>query len=254
MALSDSQGRVFGRMNVVDLLVGVAIVLAIPIGYAAYVLWRTPAPQLTQVMPHTLVQGPNLQVEIRGEGLRPYMRLSFGDHQGLAFYFVSPTVAVVPTPPLAPGVYDLILYDYAREVARLAKALTVQPAPPPLSVTIAASGAFVEIPESTVPLITPGLALGPNGAAGAVRSVAAPLPATARIESAPGIAITLPVSRGIELPATIDLTCRLDVTTDGRQRCLIGDTVVTKDAIVTLPVFSGLRFRVDELRAPAGKN
>jgi hypothetical protein len=252
MALIDSRGRVFGRMNVVDLLVGVAIVIAIPVGYAAYALWRTPAPQLTQVLPATQIQGPNLQVEIHGERLRPYMRLSFGDHQGLAFYFVSPTVAVVPMPPMTPGVYDVILYDYSREVARLPKALTVQPPLLQRSVTMAASGAFVEIAESMVALITPGLALGPNGA-GAVRSVAAAVPAIARIESAPGTTITLPVSHGIELPATIDLTCRLDVTADGNQRCLIGDSVVTTGAIITLPVFSGLRFRVDELRAPAAK-
>jgi hypothetical protein len=252
MALIDSRGRVFGRMNVVDLLVGVAIVVAVPIGYAAYALWRTPAPQLSRVLPATLVQGPNLQVEIRGERLRPYMRLSFGEHQGVAFYFVSPTVAVVPMPPLAPGVYDLILYDYSREVARLPQALTVQPPPPPRSVTVAATGAFVEMPESTIPLITPGLALGPDGA-GSVRSVAAPVPATARIVIAPGSAITLPVSRGLELPAVIDLTCRLDITADGTPRCLIGESVLTTDAIITLPVFSGLRFRVDELRAPAAK-
>jgi hypothetical protein len=251
MALTDSRGRVFGRMNVIDLLVGLAIVAAIPIGYAAYALWRTPAAQLTAVLPATLAEGPNLQVEIHGERLRPYMRLSFGDRQGLAFYFVSPTVAVVPMPPLEPGVYDLILYDYSREVARLPKALTVETPPPPRSVTMAASGSFVEIAENIVPLITPGLALGPDG--GAVRSVAAAVRAAARIEIAPGSAITLPVSRGIELPAAIDLTCRLDVTADGRQRCLVGESIVAKGAIITLPVFSGLRFRVDELNAPAAK-
>jgi hypothetical protein len=242
----------FGRMNVVDLLVGVAIVVAIPIGYAAYALWRTPAPQLTEVLPAALVQGPNLQVEIHGERLRPYMRLSFGDQQGPAFYFVSPTVAVVPMPPLAPGVYDLILYDYSREVARLPKALTVQPPPPPRTVSLAATGAFVEIAESTVALITPGLAFGADGS-GTVRSVGAASPATARIESAAGTAITVPVSRGIELPATIDFTCRLDVTAGGTQRCLFGDSVVSTGAIITLPLFGGVRFRVDELRAPAAR-
>jgi hypothetical protein len=252
MALMDSQGRVFGRMNVIDLLIGVAIVAAIPVGYAAYALWRTPAPQLTQVLPATLVQGPNLQVEIRGERFRPYMRLSFGDHQGSAFYFVSPTVAVVPLPPVAPGVYDVILYDYSREVARLPGALTVQAPPPPRSVTVVASGAFVEIAESIVPLITPGVALGADGV-GAVRSVAAAVPATARIGGAAGTAITLPVSRGIEVPAVIDLTCRLDVAVDGTQRCLVGESIVAPDAIITLPMFSGLRFRVDELSAPAAK-
>ena len=250
MALTDSRGRVFGRMNVIDLLIGLAIVAAIPIGYAAYALWRSPAAQLTAVLPATLVEGPNLQVEIHGERLRPYMRLSFGDRQGLAFYFVSPTVAVVPMPPLEPGVYDLILYDYSREVARLPKALTVQTPPPPRRVTMAAIGAFVDVPESTVPLIKAGVALGD---AGAVRSVAAPVAAIARIETAPGVAITLPVSRGIEVPATIDLICRLDVTADGTERCLIGDSIVRNSAIITLPMFSGVRFRIDELRSAAVK-
>jgi hypothetical protein len=165
---------------------------------------------------------------------------------------VSPTVAVVPLPPVKPGVYDLILYDYSREVARLPKALTVQPSPPPPSVTIAVTGSFIEIPESTVQFITPGFALGPDGA-GTVRSVAAAIPAIARLEVAPGAAITLPVSRGIEVPAELDLTCRLDVAPDGTQRCLVGDSVVTKGAIITLPVFTGVRFRVDEVGAPAAK-
>ncbi len=249
MALIDTRGRVFGRMNLVDLMVGLAIVAAVPIGYAAYALWRPPAPQLSQVLPHTLVQAANSQVEIRGERLRPYMRLSFDDQQGLAFYFVSSNVAVVPMPPLKPGVYDVILYDYSREVARLPKALTVE-APPPLSVTVAATGAFVNIAESIVPLITPGLAIGGDGS---VRSVAAPVPAVARIETGTGAPITLPVSRGIELPASVDLTCRLDVTADGTQRCLIGEGVLTTGAVITLPVFSGLRFRVDTLDASSGR-
>ena len=248
MSLTDSR-RLFGGMNVVDLLVGLAIIVALPLAYAGYTLWQTPAPLLTEVLPRAIEQGPTAQVEIRGERLRPYMRLSFGDHQGPAFYFVSPTVAVVPLPQLPAGVYDLILYDYSREVARLPQALTVQAPPPPRTVTMTAVGAFVEIAESAVPLITPGLAFASQ--AGVVRTVSAPVPAVARIQTNSGAAITLPVSQGIELPASIDLNCRLDVTPDGTQRCLLGDDVVRPGAVVTLPQFTAARFRIDELRAPA---
>jgi len=249
MSLTDSQGRLFGRMNVVDLLVGLALIVAVPIAYAAYALWRTPEPLLNDVVPKTVQQGPAAQVEIHGERLRPYMRLSFGDHQGPAFYFISPTVAVVPMPEIPPGVYDLILYDYSREVARLPKALTVQAPHPPATVTLTAVGAFVEIAESTVPLITPGLAFAAQ--AGVVRSVSAPVPAVARIATTPNTSVTVPVSRGIEVPASIDLNCRLDVTADGTQRCMLGDDVVVAGAVVTLPQFSAARFRIDELRVPA---
>ena len=77
MALVDEQGRLFGRVNLLDAIMAVVIVGLVPLAYSAYLLFRTPEPRLTAVEPSSLILGPNLRVSVKGENFRPYMRVSF---------------------------------------------------------------------------------------------------------------------------------------------------------------------------------
>ena len=135
MSLVDDRGRVGGRINLIDAIVVVLVVVLVPVAYGAYLLFRTPAPKLLTVEPAKQYQGPNLRVTVNGENLRPFMRVSFGGVQGRTFLIGSTKYAQVDLPDLGPGTYDVELYDFMQEVDRLPKALTILPMAPTTSTT-----------------------------------------------------------------------------------------------------------------------
>src|SRR5206468_8847710 len=57
MAIVDDRGRVAGRVNLIDALAAVFILVLIPLVYGAYLLFRTPAAKLVRVSPATVYQG-----------------------------------------------------------------------------------------------------------------------------------------------------------------------------------------------------
>ena len=129
MTFVDDQGRLFGRWNIVDALIGVVLIGLIPLLYGAYVLFKPSRPSLTAIEPARILSGTDLDLKVRGTNLRPYMRVSVGTHQGNRFLFVDETEAVVPMDALPPGVYDVILYDHAQERARIPKGFEVVATP-----------------------------------------------------------------------------------------------------------------------------
>lgn len=136
MPLIDERGRVFGRVNLIDGIVGVVILLLIPLGYGAYLLFRTPDPTIGSIEPSVLTQeeianSEVATIKVTGENLRPYLRAMFGTNESLGFLIQSPTSGEIKLQALAAGTYDVVLYDGVLEVARLPSALTVAPPPPP---------------------------------------------------------------------------------------------------------------------------
>jgi hypothetical protein len=99
MALIDTDGRLFGRVNLFDAAVaGVAVVL-IPIAYGTFLLFRVPAPRIASVerVPITQeerrVAGGNrltAKLKVRGSGLRPMLQASIDDTRSLGFVFENP--------------------------------------------------------------------------------------------------------------------------------------------------------------------
>jgi hypothetical protein len=138
MRYIDEQGRVFGRVNLFDAaLIAFAIVL-VPLAYATYLLFRTPALQITSVtrVPITReerrVAGGSLlaaKIKLRGNGLRPLLRASIDDTPALALVFENPHSADILVGEVPPGTHDLILYDGVQEVGRAPKSVTIQPEP-----------------------------------------------------------------------------------------------------------------------------
>jgi hypothetical protein len=51
MTLVDNRGRILGRYNLIDLALVCVVLGLIPLGYGAYLLFRTPLPSLTAVEP-----------------------------------------------------------------------------------------------------------------------------------------------------------------------------------------------------------
>jgi hypothetical protein len=70
MPLIDDRGRVFGKINLIDLALLVFALLLVPLGYGAYLLFRTPPPQLLGVSPNPLPFAKGEQrVVLKGEHL-----------------------------------------------------------------------------------------------------------------------------------------------------------------------------------------
>lgn len=129
MPLLDDRGRLFGRVNLIDAAVAVFVVLLVPLGYAAYVLFREPAPVVTTVAPRAVNNVKGEVIVIEGQHLRPFLRAFLGTTQ-IEYLFASPDRAKLTLPEIAAGEYELILFDEAREIARGGK-ITVQPPPAP---------------------------------------------------------------------------------------------------------------------------
>jgi len=131
MRMLDGEGRLFGRFNLIDVTFALFVFALVPIGYASWLLFRTPPPVVESISPSVVTVNPktNQQIAIRGRNLRPFLQAWVGGVKGV-YLFESSDRAHVQLPELPPGTYDLTLYDTG-ELAKFRDAITVQPAPPP---------------------------------------------------------------------------------------------------------------------------
>ena len=249
------------RFNLVDAVVALVILGAIPLAYGSYVLFRAQPPTLASVSPVRLSEGHAERIEIEGTNLRPFLRVSFNATPAKSFLIGSTKYALVDVPDLKPGVYDVVLYDHAQEVARLPKALTVAPK---------------EAPEANVELEVTGAFTPAAGAAPVAHKVGDKFPPTGN-PIADVVAIGDPTKGDLRLrvgddtikvpliapvqSATLRVKCYTARRSDGTVQCLVpggpgpGDnaegTVVAPDALLMLPSPSGpVAFQIASVRAP----
>lgn len=256
MAIVDDRGRMFGRFNPVDVFVFALVVVMIPMAYAAYALFRTPPAKLRSVEPKQFTMGPNLRVRVNGTNLRPFMRVSFNTVQGRTFMIGSTETAEIDLPDLDPGTYDVVLYDYAQEVDRLPKALTILPKASAPLVTLSVNGAFVGLNQTQIDAVRPGLKLTQNNrVVGAVLAVGSPRPGTIRMRTGDTM-IGVDVPGAFDLPAVLDLQCFIESTSDGSFRCTVygpsHTAIVAVDAVLSVPIAGGgVNFQVNDVH-PVG--
>lgn len=253
MTWIDRQGRVFGRLNVVDAGILLIIGLAIPAAYAAHRLFRDPPATLVRIAPVAVEYSTTRLVEITGEHFRPYLRVSFGDQQAASFQFYGPTQAFVPVPALEPGVYDVVLHDYMREVSRLPQALTVTGpiTPPPISLRI--DGAYVGLTAAAAAALQIGQPMNAtDGLYAHIETTGDPRPAVARVRVSDAVTVPVPMADLLELPATLVLTCPTSVGPGGVLRCATGGVTLAPDMHLSFESPAGrLLFRVDRVGALA---
>ncbi|HIM14506.1 MAG TPA: DUF4330 family protein, partial [Acidobacteria bacterium] len=127
MTVIDENGRIFGKVNLIDLLVVSTLVGLIPLIYGAFLLFRTPDPQLQSVTPSQLVLEETRSIRIIGANLRTNLRVRIGAANTEAFLVESQTAAEVRLPDdLLPGTYDVVLLDQEIELDRLPDALSIE--------------------------------------------------------------------------------------------------------------------------------
>jgi hypothetical protein len=252
MALIDEQGRLFGRFNVVDAILVIALAGILPGAYLAAVMFREAPATLTTIKPTTLSQGTNALVELSGERFRPYMRVSFGVVQATNFQYYSPTQAFVPLhPALEPGRYDIVLYDHAREVARIPNGLTVTGPPRPAQVRLQVSGAFTGLTPELAAQIVVGISVdAPENSALFITQVGASRPAISRVRITDSLTTSTPMPGLVEVPATTVMTCPTQITPDGTIRCATGGVIIAPDVHLTVNGPAGRQlFRVERIDA-----
>ena len=256
MTQPDDSRRGAVRFNLVDVAVAIVILGLIPLAYGSYLLFRAQPPTLVSVSPVQLFEGHNQRLEIDGTNLRPFLRVSFNAAQAKSFLIGSTKYALVDLPDLKPGVYDVVLYDYTQEVARLPKALTVVPMVTDVELEVV--GAFKPAADTSAVPPKVGDKFPPTGNAIAeVVALETPVPGDLRLRVGDDT-IRVPLRHAV-VPATLRVKCYTARRPDGSVRCLVPGTpgndeptVVAPDALLTLPSLSGpVDFQIAAVRAPA---
>lgn len=258
MHLIDDRGRLFGKVNLIDGIVGFFVLLLIPLSYGAFLLFRVPAPKVTRIDPARVIEHEPATLEISGQDLRPFLRAWFGPTESKGFLVQSPTHAEVKVPDLPAGSYDLVLNDEGQELLRVPGALTVVPPPPPAGTAIQVLGEFVDLGSDAAASIGVGFRFGSGQGPpiAEVLAVQAPQIAMQRLKVGPTSTMTVPISGKMQLPAIVRLTCLVT-----GEECKIGGAVVAQNAQLALPVPANtvpagkgaslpgeLKFRVEEVR------
>jgi hypothetical protein len=163
----DADGRVFGRVNVIDAGALVLLAAMIPLAILALLTFRPRPLIITGVVPRSLTVGSPMRVQVKGAEFRPYLQ-AFVEHTGQRFMIdevdrarnmakyllISPDLVELQFPEIIPGTYDLYFTEHGRVVATSSAAIIVaQPAtasgeqqikvqfyPPPESVSLIRAG------------------------------------------------------------------------------------------------------------------
>ena len=252
MRVLDDRGRLAGRVNVVDAVAAGILLVLIPVAYGAFLLFRTPAPTLVSIGPATMLEGSRQRLEIDGTNLRPFMRVSFDTTPAKSFLIGSTKYALVDLPDLKPGTYDVVLYDYMQEAARLPKAFTV--APLATNVQLEVDGAFKAASDALVANLKVGDTFPATGNAIAeVIAVGTPVPGELRVRV--GDEMVRVASTDRDLPATLRVKCQSVRGPGGTARCMVPGVdepvAVAPDALLALSTPQGpLLFQIATGRAP----
>jgi hypothetical protein len=246
MPIVDQQGRLFGRLNLLDAAVVLFLFALIPLGYASWIVFRTPAPVLTGVEPAVLMAEPEVRIVVQGVNLRPFMRVSLNTRQGVDFLFRDSSRAEVLFRDLAPGVYDAVLYDFEKERFRLPNAVTVTrtPAPPAQMVVV---GALGNLNPEQAGQLKPGTSI---AGFGEIAAVGTPLPQSTRVFAGSNTFEVRDPS-AVRLPLAIRMGCPVR-SREGHPVCAIGEVDLKPGVLVVLPTpFGPMPFQIDQMRSSA---
>lgn len=151
----DSEGRLFGRINLVDAITVAFFVALIPVAYASLLLFRPARPHIQSVSraepnkeDRRIANGLviRMKLKVRGDHLTPGLRAFVDDVPAIGFTFESPASADVIVGDVPLGTHDLILYDGVQEVTRAPRAIVISPLP---TAFVRVVGALVQMDRAT---------------------------------------------------------------------------------------------------------
>jgi hypothetical protein len=138
MAVMDRNGRLFGRINIIDACALAVAIAVVPASLVAYRALRMRPLVISAVRPHKLTIGSPMRVQLEGSQFRPFLEAYVGPagkpfildeadrgtQKGI-YMLVSPALVEVRFPVIPAGTYDLYLADHGRIVANSPAAITV---------------------------------------------------------------------------------------------------------------------------------
>ena len=151
----DRDGRIFGRVNLVDAVFGLFLIGLLPVAYASLLLFRPSKPHIRSVERSEVNKEERrianglviqLKLKVRGDHLTPMLRAYIDSIPAIGFTFESPASADVIIGDVPMGTHDLILYDGAQEVARVRGAVAILPTP---GAVMRVVGALIQLDEPT---------------------------------------------------------------------------------------------------------
>ena len=282
MPVIDDRGRLFGKLNLIDVITVAVVLGLIPLAYGAFLLFRVPIPIITSIEPTQVTQGDSATLKLTGSGFRPFLVARLGDFESYGFLVQSPTSAEVKVPDIPAGNYDFVLYDQARELVRIPGAVTViptrvpsaparwiRPAPPlpPPVMQLRVVGEFIGMSRDDAELIRGGLKLSEPVAeqwewpprpkmTAEVLSVGATQDGVRRLRvgtptNLDEATITAPAPNEVNVPALIRASCVINPNPAPLlSDCWFGDTILaqTETIVLTEVGEGGVGGRVNKVR------
>lgn len=254
MSVIDANGRVFGRVNLVDAAVLVFVLLLIPVGYATFLLFRPSQPAIEGVarvdptVEDHRVAGDQLliKLKVKGSGFNPLLRARIGDTSALAFVFENPNSADVLVGRVPPGRHDLVLYDGVQEVARSRDAVEIIQRTEKTAAWVRLTGWLTSLETAQAKQFDAGFASDHESNAFRIVAVGPIQPAHDRIASGGAIA-DLPVPDRVERAAEVIVRC----DAERRSTCLVGGNGLRQEPPFPVTLAGGIAFHVEEVGPPA---
>jgi hypothetical protein len=253
-AIVDQEGRLFGRVNLIDAAIGLAVLVLLPLAYGAFLLFRPATPTITSVervllsnVEERTAGGVSLggKLKVLGTGLRPNMRASIGDRRAMAFVFETPTSAdVIFGADVPPGTYDLVLFDGIQEIARASKAVTVAAGPMRPMARVRLVGAIVGLDEPRASALHVGATFPEGGPVESEIAALDPPQKEVHLLEQPGGAVEVPDPSRWQRPAAVLLSCEANPA-----GCLLGNRLLGGAAhmVIDVPGSPDLKLRIDEV-------
>lgn len=251
MKVVDREGRLFGRINLVDAAIGAFVVLLIPLGYAAVLLFRPSAPRITSIEPAPITmteeraaQGSELsgKIKVRGEGLRPVLRAEIGGRPVIGFIFENPASADVLFGDLPAGTHDLVLFDGRQEVARVPRAVTIPEKPSAGTVRVRVAGVYMDLSEAAARALKAGATFPDQGETEMeVLAVGEPEPASFSIGGISEVSVPGRWQRS----ALVAVRCQVPVFQV--RECRTGGALIGTGAVLAAPGSPSLRLMIEEV-------
>jgi len=243
MPLIDDRGRLFGKVNLIDALAGLVVLLLIPLAYGAFLLFRVPAPSIASLEPASLTLHQPTTVRLTGENFRPFLRARTGTVD-LPLFVQSPTVAEIKVGDLPAGSYDVALYDQGQELTRKTAAFTVLGAPA-VQLDVQALGAFTGMEAGDAARISAISSFQTSAGAAPVAELVASHPAepeTTRVKIGTNV-FAAGMTKKYRVPAVVRIHCSV-----ANGECRLGDIAVAPNATVSLPLGGGqLQFTIEQV-------
>lgn len=258
MTVIDHRGRLFGRLNILDLAALIVLLGILPLAYGVSLLFQPAMPRITEVgqvditnAERRIVAGGSLlsaKLKIKGSGFHPMLRAYIDDSPALAFVYESPNSADVLVGPLSPGKHDLLLRDGVQIVARADGVVAIENPSPRV---LRASGWLSGMERATADELKVGTTFPPGAPSHEIAALGPVLPARSRIRFG-GADTDYPVPNRFERQAIVLLRC--DPTGEeaktGQEPCAVGGQNVLglPPVIVALPgPATTITFAVEEL-------